>query len=263
MKLLFKLTIILALGAGIVTLSSCGDGNTDDPVPTETTPTCKLTSTNEVSQGSGFATIYTYDASGSLTSYSSDGFTVNFTYIDGRVNTMSTTDVLATAKYDDNGNIPERITMVLEGDTSFIRFEYTGDQITTIEDHFIEDGISELAYISFISYNSDGTLNSITEQEYDADSETTETLSTIKNITSDDKINPYISSQALILISLLEENYDKLGKGNVLTAEYDYMINEPSNITNTYTYNNEGYPISANQKGFSDETNFTFTYDCK
>jgi len=134
---------------------------------------------------------------------------------------MSTTDVLATAKYDDDGNIPERITLMVEGDTSFIRFEYTSDQITTIEDHFIEDGISELAYVSFISYNSDGTLNSVTEQEYDADSETTETLSTIKNITSDDKINPYIASQAPILISLLKENYDKLGKGNISTAEYD------------------------------------------
>jgi hypothetical protein len=54
-----------------------------------------------------------------------------------------------------------------------------------------------------------------------------------------------------------------LGNGNILTAEYDNILNLAFTITNSFTYNASGYPLTKNQQGFSDETDYVFIYECK
>jgi len=251
--------------SGLFFFAGCSDdsSNEPNPDPVETIPQCYLKSSNEISQGSDYLLTYTYDASNNITSVSEDGFTYDLKYTDGKVTEITSEDGdLITIEYE-NGIIPSKINYLFEGETAYSRFEISNNHITKDEYYLVEDGEAVLTYVSSIQYKTDGTLNSITEQEYDADTDKYTTISTVKNIVSDDKINPYTTSNALIIISLLDDDFDRLGKGNILSAEYDYMINSASNIVNSYTYNNEGYPLSKNQKGFSDEADFTFTYDCK
>ena len=262
MKLTNKILSMLAI-AGLFFFAGCSDDSGNDPDPAETTTQCYLKSTNEISQGSDYLSTYTYDASNNIIAASADGFTYDLKYTAGKVTEITSEDGdLITIEYE-NGMLPSKINYLFEGDTAYSRFEISNDNITKDEYYVVTDGESVLAYVSFIQYNTDGTLSTITEQEYDADTDKLTTVSTVKNIVSDDKINHYTTSNALIIISLLDDDFDRLGKSNILSAEYDYMINPASNIVNSYTYNNEGYPLSKNQKGFSDETDFTFTYDCK
>lgn len=263
MKLSFKLIALLAIGAGLLTLQSCSDESGDDTDPTPVETSCYLTSSSEVSQGSNWPTTYTYDASNNLASVTNDDITLNYSYTNGTLSGMTTNDGAVVSVDYKGGDFPSTLEITYDGEKSTIEITRNGDKIVTVEYYYEEDGVSELEYKTELSYNSDGTINSVSELEYDPDTKTFETYSTIKNITSDDKENPYITSLGMIIYTVINEDYENLGKGNVLTAQYDYYLNDPSQITNSYTYNNDGFPVTKQQTGFSDVTDYTFSYDCK
>ena len=258
-KLLMAFTL-----TGVLFFSSCSDKNTDDPKPLpEPTTQCYLKSTNETSQGTDYPIVYTYGASNRILSVNEDGYIYTLEYTGDKVTKIeSNFDDLITIEYG-TGTFPTKINYINDSDTAYSLYEITNGNLTKDEYYVITDGQPVLEFVTSIQYNSDGTLSTITSQSYDSDTEQFTTESTVKSITVDNYKNPYYTSNALIIISLLDDNHGQLGKGNILTAEYDYIVNPASNIINSYTYNTNGYPLTKNQKGFSDETDYVFTYNCK
>lgn len=256
-----KFLSMLAL-AGLFLAAGCSDDTENDPDPTPTEPTCQLTSISEVEDQDVWNVTLTYDAAGNLTKREDPDGALTFTYIDGKISTMSFGEVTGEFSYN-GGTWPNRFEYEEDGDSYFMIMRYSGEQIASVEYHYLEEGEDILESVTEITYNAAGNPTRIEYKNYDRETETFEVSTTIDGITTDDKKNPYAGNFALAFYEAIDGDEANLGVNNPVTARYNYGFGDPTDVVNTYEYNDEGYPTKRVQTGFSDITTYNLGYNCK
>ena len=259
MKQTFKSFLLLAFGLGAMTFSSCSDESGDDPDPIEVI-TCQLIGVGEVADGESYNTTFTYDADGNLTKRSDPDGDMTFTYVDGKITTIGFDGEVATVTYDGN-SLPYRMELTEDGETFYFIMKSENGRYVTIEDHYVVDGEDELQGVTNITYDASGNVSSVKTEEYDWDSEKFTEVGSVTKLSFDDKKNPYITSPALMVYELLDGDEANLSVNNPVTYTYNY--GSETDVSNSYTYNDEGYPTKRDETGFSSPATYNFAYNCK
>ncbi|MFT7230107.1 MAG: hypothetical protein ACI9GO_000570 [Bacteroidia bacterium] len=249
MKKSFKLLLILALGAGVLTLNSCSDEAEEEPTPA--VPVCYMTSL-EVSSGT---TAFLYNSDNQVVTSIEDGDTTTYEYSEGRLSSVYDGDVEATFIYA-SGNVPERINIKEDGvDAGFFILEGSNGNITKLEIH---DEAGEVTQVTNVTYDANGNALSVLVQSWDEEQMDFVTVLQVSDILTDGKKNPYATSLALVFANL--ESPLVFGQSNIISGNADFMgQNVP--ITSTHIYNSNNYPTSSivAQGLYSG----TYTFDCK
>jgi len=267
----FKTMLILALGAGMASLSSCSEdeGNDTDPMVPEAI-VCYPTTVTETSDGETITTTYEYNAENQLTtsSYVDGSFTstTTYAYTAGNLTTATTGTEISTFVYADGGTYPTRINTSEDGEPSYFSVITTTDgNVTKIENSYYDENDNAiLEDVTTLTYEN-GMLTGAKTEAYDPDTETFETELELRDIVLDGKKAPFNQNFAFAFEQ--EFNPVILVAQNVLSAN---LIGELEGeeiklpYTGTYTYNDNNYPVTSTQSisGFFN-TDFTYEYNCK
>ncbi|MDG2455090.1 MAG: hypothetical protein P8N47_04695 [Bacteroidia bacterium] len=271
MKKLFKMGLILALGAGIVTQSSCKEDEENDPAPAGTAPiSCMPTEVTDIEEGDTTTTTYEYNTNGILIQSIEveDGETTISSYVysaDGKLSSVVTEGQTAEFIYAVGSSIPERINISEDGiPYSFIEITSSNGNITKIENSYYSGDEATLMDITSFTYVN-GKLNSSIAESYDEMSDSFITEVTISDITFDGKKSPFNGNLAFAFdgdIDPLAITPENLASGNIVTEIESQEVTLP--ITGTYTYNENNYPITSRQSIanlFNNDK--TYKYVCK
>jgi|AntRauTorckE5430_2_1112549.scaffolds.fasta_scaffold01927_2 hypothetical protein len=250
MKKSFKLILVLALGAGVLTLNSCSDDAEEaDPVPA--IPICYMTSLTV----DGNTTDFVYNSNNQVVKSIEDTDTITYEYSGGKLSNVYDDGLTATFIYG-SSDIPERINTKEEGeDAGYFLLEGSNGDITKLE---IYDDADELSQVTSVTYDANGNVLTVLVQSWDEEQMKLETQLQVTDILTDGKKNPYATSIALIFSNL--ESPLVFGKSNILSGNADFMgQNVP--ITSTHIYNSNNYPTSSIVAlGLYSGT---YTFDCK
>ncbi len=266
----FKTMLILALGAGMATLSSCTEDEGNDPDPVAPVIVCYPTTITTVDDEDDTETTkYEYNDENQLikSTYAFDGGQdiTTFTYTDGKLATATSGDEVSTFIYDAGSDIPSRINITNDGeDVGFTVITSTGANITKVENSYYQDNEAILSDVTTLTYTG-GQLTGAKTENYDADSETFTTEVELSDFVFDGKKSPYNGNFAFAF----EQDFNPLTlvPSNIVSANLVAEL-EGQEIklpyTGTYTYNENEYPVTSTQEisGFFG-TDFTFEYDCK
>lgn len=255
-KPLFLSMSIFALG-----IFGCSEEptRTSNPTSSTTKNTCQLTSIGEVSDNSAYNTTYTYDNTGNLISIESpDGLTA-FTYVNSKLTAITIDDVTCVVSYE-GYSLPYRLEFEEDGETYFFILESENNRYTTFKSYYVENVESILEDVTELTYNANGNVIGVTTKFYDAETDELVEFGSIKNISHDNKKNPYLTSPALMIMEYIEGNEANLSQNNVVNYTYNYGT--ARDISNSYTYNNDDYPTQRLESGFSSPTTFNFSYNC-
>jgi YD repeat-containing protein len=255
MKKSFKLLILIALGAGLVTLNACKEEPLEDPIPTIS---CYLTSFSE----EGDAATYTLDDDNKVVSALTNGETTTFTYdVDGRLATADDGSINAVFVYDGADKMPNRINITAQGQTlAYMLIKSANDNITEIETHFIDPNVGDIAYSRNSHTYTGNNLATIILEQFDLNTQQFVEAGRVENITNDGKTNPLARSLAYFFMNF--ENPTVLGASN-MTGGSVTTDGTTSPLVIQYTYNENDYPLTAAQIVDGDTTNLIFGYSCK
>lgn len=266
----FKTMLILALGAGVATLSSCTEDEGNDPEPTETQAiVCYPTTVTETSDGETITSTYVYNEDNHLTTstYVDGSFTstTTYTYTDGKLTTATTGTEVATFVYADGGVYPTRINTSDDGEPAYFTVISSVDgNITKVENsYYDESGNAVLDDVTNFTYVN-GVLTNAKSEVYDEETETFETELEIADFVFDDKKNPYNGNVAFAFDN--EFNPLVFTSGNIVSANIVTDIDGQElklPYTGTYTYNDNSYPLTSRQSVFGFNTDYTYEYNCK
>ncbi|PCJ64179.1 MAG: hypothetical protein COA58_14455 [Bacteroidetes bacterium] len=258
MNKLAKLLLLFVFGASIFTLQSCSE-ETSDPEPTKTI-SCQLTGIGETSDGSSYNSTFTYNTDGLLTQRQDPDGATDFIYKDGKLTSLTFDESVGVITYDGN-DLPYKIEFEEDGEKFYFILKSKNGRYVTLESHEVSNGNDVIVDVTNITYNSDGNVTKVINQEYDADKDVFNLSYSITNITTDNKKNPYLLSPSLLIFELLGGDEANLGINNVVTATYNY--GSFVDVSNSYIYNDQDYPTKRDEIGFSSPTIFNFAYDCK
>ena len=251
MKKSFKLLLILALGAGVLTLNSCSDDVEEEENPIPATPICYMTSLTV----DGTTTDFLYNSYNQVVASIEDEDTTTYEYSGGRLSSVYDGDVEATFIYA-SGDLPERINIKDAGvDDGYLLLEGSNGNITKLE---IYDDAGEVTQVTNVTYDANGNALSVLVQSWDEEQMDFVTVLQVSDILTDGKKNPYATSLALVFANL--ESPLVFGQSNIISGNADFMgQNVP--ITSTHIYNSNNYPTSSivAQGLYSG----TYTFDCK
>jgi len=258
MNLTTKILSRLAI-SGLFFFAGCSDDSSNEPNPEPTEKTCQLTGIGEVSDGDAYNTTYTYDAAGNLITRTDPDGTISFTYENNLLTALSFGDDTVIVSYNGN-SLPYRLDFNEDGETYFYILRSENNRYITFENHFEENGESMLIDVTNITYDANGNVTSVVSEDYDPEMDMLFEVGSVQNITHDNQRNPYIKSPALMIYELLDGNEANLSVNNVVNYTYNY--GSERDVSNSYTYNEEGYPTQREETGFSSPTYFNFSYSC-
>jgi hypothetical protein len=263
MKKSFKLMLIFALGAGVLTLNSCSDEAEEElnPETTPATTTCYVTQETS-SDDEGSETInYEYNSDDELQYAIEDGDSTIFEYSGGRVAVAINGLEESTFIYPAASNTPERINIKDDGvATGFVIIVSGADGITKVENYeYDAEENAVLVDVSDFTY-ANGLLSGAKIQEYDAETEEFSTDIEIASIVSDGKKNPYNGDVAFLFVN--EFSPIAASSSNIVSAQ---VVTELGNFeyTTAYEYNEHNYPTNAKASIFGQTNTIAFTYNCK
>lgn len=273
MKNTLKMMWILALGAGLFTMSSCTDDD-EDPEPDGSGNTgetvCYPTKVVSTDSDGDDTYDYTYNSDNQLieskNTYDGDLETTTYDYTDGKLMTATSGTSVATFVYADGAAMPNRVNITEDGENSeFLIIETNSDdQITKVEYHYYDDGQAMLDFVDTYTYI-DGSVETYISETYDNETETFETDLELTDFVFDDKKSPYggqlafsyegdfnpltVTRNNLISANLIADD----GQGGQLKLPYNA----------TYEYNANKYPTSSSLTLLGQSTNIVITYNCK
>jgi|TARA_B110000902_G_scaffold71671_1_gene84787 antitoxin component YwqK of YwqJK toxin-antitoxin module len=271
MKNSFKTMLILALGAGMATLSSCSEDEVNDPAPSGTAPiSCMPTEVTDIEDGDTSTTTYEYNSNGTLIQSIEveNGETTRSSYVytaDGKLSSVVTEEQTAVFTYAAGSSIPERINISEDGTPySFIEITSSNGNITKIENSYYSGDEATLTDITSFTYVN-GKLNSSIAESYDEISDSFIPELTISDITFDGKKSPFNSNLAFAFdgdIDPLAITPENIASGNMVAVIESQEVTLP--IIGTYTYNENNYPITSRlsiANLFNNDN--TYEYNCK
>ncbi len=252
--------LILALGAGVLTLNSCSD-KAEDQDPTPATTTCYVT--QEVStDGSESSTMnYTYNSENQLQSAIENGDSILFEYSGGRVAVVIDGLEESTFIYTGASNTPNRININYDGiATGFIIIVSGPDGITKVENHeFDSEENAVLVDVTDLTYTN-GQLSGFLSQNYDAETKEFSTDIEIASIILDGKKSPYNGDIAFLFVN--DFSPVAASSSNIVSAQ---VVTELGNFeyTTIYEYNEHNYPTNTTASIFGQTNTIALTYNCK
>ncbi|MFT4876710.1 MAG: hypothetical protein ACI8S2_001448 [Bacteroidia bacterium] len=263
MKKSFKLMLIFALGAGVLTLNSCSDKAEEETTP-ETTPattTCYVTQETSTDQDGSYTVNYEYNSDDQLQYSIEDGDSMIFEYSGGRVAVAIDGLEESTFIYPAASNTPERINIKYDGvATGFVIIVSGADGITKVENHeYDAEENAVLVDVTNFTYTN-GLLSGAITQSYDAETEEFSTDLEIETIVLDGKKNPYNGDIAFLFVN--DFSPIAASSSNIVSAQ---IVTELGNFeyTSTYTYNEHNYPANVTASIFGQTNTIAFTYNCK
>lgn len=255
-----NLILSMLATAGLLLATGCSEETTNDPDPVDVAKTCQLTGIGEVSDGESYNVTLTYDANDNLISALEDGTTTRFMYEDSKLTSLDLDGTIAKVSYEDN-DLPYRVDLKEDDLEFYFIMKSENGRYVRLETFVKDEEESLLQGVTNLSYNASGNIISVESLEYDFETEELEVYGTVTNITHDDKKNPYTISPARMVMELLGGNEANLGANNPInyTASYETEVD----ISNSYTYNEDGYPTKREESGYSSPTVYNFSYTCK
>jgi hypothetical protein len=251
------LTLLMAVLAFGTT--SCTEDDTNDPIVEEAV-NCQLQSISEISDNEPWNASFTYDANGNVLTRTDDDGTATFTYSGNEIKTIEFDGTLISITYN-GGSLPSRLEATEDGETYFFVLESSNNKFTKMETHYLLGSTDILLDVTNITYTADENVQEVTNEEFDLETNSFTESYSIKNISTDDKKNPYATSAAIMIYELLDGNEANLGANNVATATYTFGETTTS-VSNTYEYNENDYPTKRVETGFSSPSTYNFTYKC-
>lgn len=211
-----------------------------------------------------FTTDYTYDSNNRLISEEdSDGEVLTYTYQNDQLigtlssNGNSVEDIIETYAYDSQGRVASITIDVVSINSPYtINLSYNSDNSIIEGFDSVTDELEERITLS--------NGNVVKVEEFDGSEIVTSSI-----ITHDDMNGPFKNIDLKdTIITICSENlpnsFLNFDLNNLLTEEFTEDGNLVESYTYSYTYNDEGYPISSTEV-FDDETdteiiNYTLTY---
>lgn len=245
--------IFMFLAAASLLMTSCGNDDSADTTPVEST--ILLKKGIETYQGGYVLTsTYTYDGNKIVSGTYSDGTHDVFTYTNDNITKIqtydgNTLDEEETFEYNSNNqltgyvyksygsdNYAERTTYVYNSNGTVTTTEYTGNHSAQ----------TELSGTRVLTLTNDNITKSVFT---DTDGEIVET----ETFTFDDKNNP---RKNIVGIKAINIAYGIDGVNNILTS----LSDGPEDYSYTYTYNVDGFPVtfSDNDNGNTSSTQYFY-----
>jgi hypothetical protein len=259
MKKSFKLMLIFALGAGVLTLNSCSDEVEEEPTPATTT--CYVTQETSTDDEGSETINYEYNSDDQLQYAIEDGDSMIFEYSGGRVALAIDGLEESTFIYPAASNTPERINIKYDGvATGFVIIVSGAEGITKVENHeYDAEENAVLVDVTNFTYTN-GLLSGAITQSYDAETEEFSTDLEIASIVLDGKKNPYNGDVAFLFVN--DFSPIAASSSNIVSAQ---AVTELGNFeyTTVYEYNEHNYPTNVTASIFGQTNTIAFTYSCK
>ena len=252
--------LILALGAGALTLNSCSDEAEADPTPAATT-TCYVTQEVSTDDEGSYTVNYAYNSDDQLQYSIEDGDSIIFEYSGGRVAVVIDGLEESTFIYPAASNTPERINIKQNGvATGFVIIVSGTNGITKVENHEYDSAENAvLIDVTDFTYTN-GLLSGAISQSYDAETEEFSTDLEIESVVLDGKKNPYNGDVAFLFVN--DFSPIAASSSNIVSAQ---VVTELGNFEylSAYEYNEHNYPTNATASIFGQTNTIAFTYNCK
>lgn len=266
----FKTMLILVLGAGLGTFSSCTEDEDEVTKPADIVVVqCYPTKITEVSDDGSVSTTYEYNAEKQLIKATAvedgDSYVTTYDYTDGKLTSATSDGVVSTFLYENASDYPTRINIVDDGEpVYFTVITSANGNVTKVENSFYDDmGNAVLRDITTLVYTN-GVLSSVVTDNYNAENESFSTDLEVTDFVFDGKKNPYNSSVAFAFED--EFNPTAVIKQNIVSANVVANFNGQEiklPYTTVYAYNDNEYPLTSQETVFGMKTDYTFEYNCK
>lgn len=266
----FKTMLVLALGVGMVTFSSCTGDDDGGTVPAgKTALQCYPTKITEVSAEESVVTSYEYNTEKQLIKATAvedgDTYVTTYDYTDGKLTSSTSDVVVSTFLYENASDYPTRINVADDGEpVYFTVITSANGNVTKVENSFYNDmGNAVLRDITTLVYTN-GVLSSVVTENYNAENDSFSTELEVTDFVFDGKKNPYNSSVAFAFED--EFNPTAVIKQNIVAANIVVKVNGQEikmPYTTVYLYNDNEFPLTRKQSVFGMITDYTYEYNCK
>ena len=245
--------IFMFVAAASLLMTSCGNDDSADTTPAETTILLKK-SIETYQDGYVLTSTYTYDGNKIVGGTYSDGTHDVFTYTNDNITKIQTydgdtLDEEETFEYNSNGQVityiyksydfddyAERTTYAYNSNGTITATEYTGN-------HSAQTEPSGTRVLTILNDNITKNVSTDTNGE----------VSDTETFTFDDKNNP---RKNILGIKAINIAYGIDGANNILTS----LSGGPEDYSYTYTYNVDGFPVtfSDNDNGNTSSTQYFY-----
>lgn len=257
--MLLKQSVALLLAASMITFNSCKKEESGGSLP----PVKRIA---KIQEDATHYTSFEYNNDGSLKKVSTvEGTTnssVNFTYGNNKQLTEATLSTGEKYRFVYAGNQLDSLKVFSTQDqlTGFFKYTYANFKISKQVLSAVNNNVPTEVYRSNYTYSSTGDLTVAATDIFNTVSSQWEPAEKIMYNSFDDKINPYS------ILGVAALMYGPPQIRNVLEEkEFDEDNNLLLTTQNTFTYDNDGYPLTKTEKltpagGTMQTRQFTYTY---
>ena len=260
MKINIKLLTIALLGTALVGLQSCKEESVDPPA--DNSESCYLKTYTESDGSYMDEYAYTLDNDNKVAAATYDTTTTIFTYNGDQLISATDGSYVANFVYGSSSTRPDSVAITVQGQlAAYMKLTHSNDDITKLE-IFLSDPQSGDIMVSRFTYGYDNSHNitSLIIDEYDFLNMTLVEAVKAENITNDGKNNPFARSMAYFFMHY--ENPSVMGASNITGATVT-SDGTTSSLTISYTYDDNGNPLTSSENLDGETVTRTYGYQCQ